>query len=533
MGFTDATSINFFESGTGMAIPTKTRLQLAVEGITLVEDLAEFEEETLREVAANLRKPSGRIQDPNDASSMITTPTYQLGAKSLMKLIVAADAVRYYNTISRDITSDNMEYTTCLTIFKEDWKALKDRKKDETATLPKVSKNFSVVRWSEAFKDFLSRTVGRRNIPLSYVVRDNESVTNPAPPLLEDKPYSQEHGSVEGELVARASHSHPLFRSDSADVYYHLEAATRNSEVAASLKPFQRKKDGRAAYLAVLSQYAGEDKWAAELKKYDNFVHTAKWKGTGNYTLDKFLSRHRHAFFTMSQCSEHVSFQMPNEFTRVSYVFDALQSDYAPLQAAMAAVRTDTGKDGKRSDFEKTASYLLPHDPVKKRIDNSNRKSAGEISGAEANVGSLKAGIGKTGVHLRYHTPDEYSKLNKKQRFELSKYRSSQKGKLPGDPASFKQAKVNVKRKSKQEQQKTVKKMRKMVSSILAEQQKQESKDQEDASDLKKYILSVVQAEKKPGTSPPSVVSATVSSTDNAPNLSGILKQTKKLQLGK
>ena len=56
---------------------------------------------------------------------------------------------------------------------------------------------------------------------------------------------------------------------------------------------------------------------------------------------------------------------------------------------------------------------------------------------------------------------------------------------------------------------------------------------QEDASDLKTCILSVVQAEKKTGTSPSSVATATGSSTDNASNLSGILKKTKKLQLGK
>ncbi|MEM7463143.1 MAG: hypothetical protein AAF362_10745, partial [Pseudomonadota bacterium] len=34
-----------------------------------------------------------------------------------------------------------------------------------------------------------------------------------------------------------------------------------------------------------------------------------------------------------------------------------------------------------------------------------------------------KSGIGKSGVHLRYHTPEEYEKLNGEQRSELREWR--------------------------------------------------------------------------------------------------------------
>ena len=46
-------------------------------------------------------------------------------------------------------------------------------------------------------------------------------------------------------VVPRAAHTHALFRDDNSGVYYHLEEATRGTSYAASIKPFQRGKDGR------------------------------------------------------------------------------------------------------------------------------------------------------------------------------------------------------------------------------------------------------------------------------------------------
>ena len=87
-----------------------------------------------------------------------------------------------------------------------------------------------------------------------------------APALAPSEPYSLEHGSVKQELVARASHTHALFREDNSDVYYKLEEATRGTLYAASIKPFQRVKQGREAWLQSLDSMLGKDKWVAEIK---------------------------------------------------------------------------------------------------------------------------------------------------------------------------------------------------------------------------------------------------------------------------
>ncbi len=177
-------------------------------------------------------------------------------------------------------------------------------------------------------------------------------------------------------MIASASHNHPLFRDDSAAVYYLLEEATRETTYAPSIRPFQRAKDGRGAWYSLINQYAGDDKWQAELTRQDELLHNREWKGQSNFSLEKFIAQHRNAYVSMRQCVEHVTFQLPNERTRVTYLLDAIQNSDPGLQAAMAQVRTDTDPNtGRMNDFEATASYLLPYDPV------SKKRAAGEKRG--------------------------------------------------------------------------------------------------------------------------------------------------------
>ena len=72
--------------------------------------------------------------------------------------------------------------------------------------------------------------------------------------------YSEYHGLVEDRLVAQANHTDGLYPTDNTTVCYKLEEATSTTTYAASTAPFLQKKDGRAAFLALVSQYAGDDK---------------------------------------------------------------------------------------------------------------------------------------------------------------------------------------------------------------------------------------------------------------------------------
>ena len=95
-----------------------------------------------------------------------------------------------------------------------------------------------------------------------------------APPLQARQPHSEVHGSIEGEMIVQASHMHAMFRDDNAAVYYALEEATRSRSYTASIKPFQRTENGHGAIQAITNQYAGNEKWEAEIRKQDDLLHT-------------------------------------------------------------------------------------------------------------------------------------------------------------------------------------------------------------------------------------------------------------------
>jgi len=182
------------------------------------------------------------------------------------------------------------------------------------------------------------------------------------------QPHSQEHGSVELELVTCTSHTHALFCDDSVTVYYKLEEATRLMQYAASIKPFQHNKDRHGAWIAIVSQFAGNDKWEAKIKQQEQLLHTRVWKGQSNFTLEVFISQHHNAFVSLQEaCAKHVQYQLRNEHSRVGFLLKAIQCSDARLQVAMASVKMDNKPNGLHNNFELMAAHLLLYDPVAKK----------------------------------------------------------------------------------------------------------------------------------------------------------------------
>ena len=424
MPWTNAQTTAFFQANNQMGIPAETRERIKDEGIENVGDLIDFDKEAIKLIAESLQRPAGRILDPNDPDATIPTPPFVFGAKSQKRLVEASAMVRFYDTISRELTPANMRYEPIIRNFGQQWKSLQDRKDGEKPKVPELTRELGVLRWSEAFSDYLDRAIGVRCAPLSYVTRTDAVPVGDIPPLADRVPHSEKFGSIAMDLKFLASHEHPLFMDDSELVYFALETALRGTQYAASLKPYQKKKDGRGAYRAVMMQYCGEDKWDEELKRSETLLHTRVWKGNSNFNLEKFVSQHRNAYISMQQCAEHIPYQLPNDRTRVGYLIDAIQCSDPELQAAIAMVRQDNGENGKMNSFESCASYLIPRDPVNKKR-SAARMSTANVAGVEtpAPKRQKKSGVGVTGVELRYHQKPEYAKLNKAQKAELYQWR--------------------------------------------------------------------------------------------------------------
>ena len=79
------------------------------EGIQSVADIADFEKQSLQQLADNLRNPGGRVPDPAPYAALgatILMPAFTYGAKSQKRLTVACALVRFYQPVGRDLTAE-------------------------------------------------------------------------------------------------------------------------------------------------------------------------------------------------------------------------------------------------------------------------------------------------------------------------------------------------------------------------------------------------------------------------------------------
>jgi hypothetical protein len=155
-------------------------------------------------MADNLRRPGG------GGAPLV------FGAKSQQRLLVATDLLRYYDTVGRPLISGNIQWDRIMRNFKEQFKALKDKKVADAPDVPKITKALPIIKWTDAMLGYMHRIIGVRMIPLACVVRELVIPPAAAPALEQHQPYSVEHGSIEAELIARASHDHALYRDDNA-----------------------------------------------------------------------------------------------------------------------------------------------------------------------------------------------------------------------------------------------------------------------------------------------------------------------------
>jgi hypothetical protein len=274
MPLTNLQTTHFFTHGTQMGLTAQQRTALADQGLAILEDFGDFGKDELDQALKNMRTsiPGAAaipaVLDPNTnvvitaaVDAIPATPPIVMPAKSAQRLNVASIAWHYYTDTSRSVTSTNMHYNNVLKDFYLEWKAITSMAAATPQDVPCITKNNPPLRWTDTFYDYCLNTFGVRQTPLAYVIRDKVDVvperrpaldtTSATDPLLPGCAYGN-GGSVLADLISRLSHNHPLYKTDNAKVYSFLEEATRGTAYSSTVKAFTRRRDGRAAWKALM-----------------------------------------------------------------------------------------------------------------------------------------------------------------------------------------------------------------------------------------------------------------------------------------
>ena len=65
------------------------------------------------------------------------------------------------------------------------------------------------------------------------------------------------------------------------------------------------------------------------------------------FTVDKLISVNCKLYIMMTQCDEHVNYQLPNKLTRVNLLLGAIEWKDPGLNAAISMVKRNKGPTGK------------------------------------------------------------------------------------------------------------------------------------------------------------------------------------------
>ena len=398
-------------------------LRITHEGLTNFESFMDFDRDSIESLSKACSKSIDAIQadQANGIAAENAVPGTNISTISIRRLVVAAQAVKYYNAINRIPDFENMHYVDVLSNFKADHDAyvlLKKQTSPETPLVNDKDKEKRIIRWVPLFEDALSRTFGSKG-PLVYVIRDNAEVPDVDDDPLDPNAHFGRSGSLLEELIVRLPHSGPIFKDDNKTVYMMIAKAVAGTSVESTIKSFSRRKDGRGAFNALVSNHAGDTKYRAIVKARNNLLQNIKWNGR-SYSLEQHVSNHRTAIDDLRDCESHIGNAVPNVAQRVEYLLESISSQDSALQAAMGNVRANT--NNLRTDFEAASNHLIEVDPYK-------RATGGGDKGKPAKVASLTfAGRGKSGVDLRWHTRHEFRDLSSEQKDELTEWQSSSDG---------------------------------------------------------------------------------------------------------
>ena len=124
---------------------------------------------------------------------------------------------------------------------------------NEPESLSEISKSYSIMKYLDQLPAYLSDVLGVSKVALTYVIRDDAAAPNPLPNLQLCKPWSVGKTSLMEELVTHLPHTGLGFNADNTQLFSLLATHLGNTSAMASITQYQRRRDGRSAYLDLIT----------------------------------------------------------------------------------------------------------------------------------------------------------------------------------------------------------------------------------------------------------------------------------------
>lgn len=222
--------------------------------LTDMDVLRRFTDDEVSSLCTILKKPGGRIVDPDDPNVFITDPGTPVSILAEKNLKLAVYFIKHRHRTSRAIDPADVLDTEASI------RGISERRLEEKAHVnaPIPSTPSYIIddkNWTktiESLHDFLRSQLGSTGLPLAWCVRPNEDIS--ADPL--PGPPNRGWSSHEQEMIHRArirmpanegGGYSPAFQTDNKKVWQILRDLMRKLPCYTQIQSSTRTEDGRAA----------------------------------------------------------------------------------------------------------------------------------------------------------------------------------------------------------------------------------------------------------------------------------------------
>jgi hypothetical protein len=421
-----------------------------VQQINSTTELGYLNDEDVVNLCKTIRRPGGHLPNPAFVAggafpATIPYTGIMVSQRAETNLQLAAYTVRHYARISRNINIPAMNPTSVRRL--RELKIKESSRDGDPPTLPKIDpKNWP--KTIDAIQDHFSTLLGETKAPLAYVIRDMAAV----PDEVDDPP--ENYATPEEEMISRMPHVDaagdelPTYQHDRTKVWQSLSEMTRDEKCWTYVKPFQRARDGRGAFMALHTHYLGANHVNNMASEAESRLAKAMYHGEKRrYNFESYISALNEQFQILNGLQRY-GYSGIDEASKVRRLntgikTDKLNAPKAQIMASRALQNNFEEAVGLYQDFISQTRAQYEND----NINVSGFEGGGGTNGSGAKAGGTKYPHAKKGggykgntggkrkhtggggdIEDRHYSPAEYSRLSDGQKTKLKALRTARGG---------------------------------------------------------------------------------------------------------
>jgi len=225
------------------------------QGLDSLAEIQLLTDDEVESLCRVIRRPGGTIPGLNPGDAPVNNPGTPVNLQAENHLKLLAFFLRHQDRVGRTVTTADITLDSIRTL-----RELRDF--ESSYKEPDDPPSINAKDWHktmESLHEYLRSYLGDNKIPLAYVVRKEQDV-----PVFDP---TEEHPTVQDAMIARARHYtvapdgtrpfDPVYVTNREKVYQIIAKMTRDHSCWTYVKPAQKTRDGRMAYLGLYQHFLG------------------------------------------------------------------------------------------------------------------------------------------------------------------------------------------------------------------------------------------------------------------------------------